>query len=171
MPTISSLAINMSATSYPLLPLLRHLSLLAMSSLSSTSSIPTRQRVEDVTLLTYLSTNALLTQDLLPPGHPSRGLALAELGKILLLPLPPASSADDRSIVPDELRALVPEARAKLALDGWLRLAWARDILTQAVRELRVGFGKNGGAVGGEVAGLLEGTEREIEALRSQQGA
>jgi len=50
---------------------------------------------------------------------------------------------------------------------------WAREILVQALGEVRIGFGKRGdggGLVGVELAGLVEGVGREIGLMRSSSG-
>jgi hypothetical protein len=70
------------------------------------------------------------------------------------------------SLVPIELRreaVEIPEEPVR-------RLVWAREILMQALGEIRIGFGKGGGLVGKELEGLAEGVGREIGALRSAAG-
>lgn len=107
---------------------------------------------------------------ILPEGHPARGVALAELGKLLCVdePLPKdAELTGTRSITPrSELPS--PFASAQFAAyppSGPERLKLAYDTLVLALGELKVGFGsgKNeGGEVGRNVRKLAADVEKEL---------
>ena len=90
----------------------------------------------------------------LPPGHPTRALALAELGKLLAVdepaPRPPAAAAGVSAFPPSG------PARLRLACETLIR---ARD-------ELLVSFGERneGGEVGREVREMVVRVERELAA-------
>lgn len=166
-PILTHLSNYLPPTAYPLLPLLRHLSTLLVEALGSQST-QDRTLLEDAMSYSRLVSIALGTSEVYPSGHPARAMALAEFGKLLLLPVPSqdgGSSASKRiSIVPPRLRFNIPEE------DGQ-RLRLAREVLLQALWELRIGFGSKGGLVGRDVEGLLEGSEREIGFQMQQQSA
>lgn len=72
-------------------------------------------------------------------------------------------------MIPEEL--LISLGKTRVPEEQTRRLIWAREVLVQALGEVKVGFGKSGaggGVVGGEIAGLVEGVGREIGMLRSQ---
>ncbi|KAL7409501.1 hypothetical protein BDY24DRAFT_214933 [Mrakia frigida] len=165
---------HLPPSSYPLLPLLRLFSTLLISGFSSTppTDPSSSSLLNDALQITYLTSQAVLTPGIYPPGHPARGVALAELGKLLVVPAPEvAASSKGKSVVPKELFARgggagIPDEPAR-------RLMWAREILVQALGEVRIGFGKKGdggGLVGVELAGLVEGVGREIGLMRSSSG-
>ncbi|KAF8628054.1 hypothetical protein AX17_006058 [Amanita inopinata Kibby_2008] len=90
-------------------------------------------------------------------GHPLRGLALTELGKLLSIdePLPKyLINARDS----DEPKGVFPPS-------GPARLRLARETFVRARTELLIGFGgaNEGGEVGKEVRELLVRVERELE--------
>lgn len=83
-----------------------------------------------------------------PPGHPVRGVALAELGKLLAVDEPsPAMTAE-----------------ARFPPSGPPRLKLAYETLVKARDELVVGFGKanDGGMVGREVREAIVRLEKEL---------
>ncbi len=89
-----------------------------------------------------------------PPGHPTRALALAELGKLLAVDEPaprPAAAAAGTSAFPPS-----GPARLRLACETLIR---ARD-------ELLIGFGERngGGEVGREIREMVVRVERELAA-------
>jgi len=90
-----------------------------------------------------------------PEGHPSLGIALTELGK--LLNLDAAESTSGEAVSSGVNRSAVIPAQAAD------RLGLARETLMMALRELRIGFGKTGGLVGKEVEGILEGLVKEMQ--------
>ncbi len=78
---------------------------------------------------------------LLRPGHPVRGIALAELGKLLVVDEPDPKHVPSESFPPS----------------GPDRLKLAVTTLRQAMDELRVGFGtaSDGGETGSEIGRCL----------------
>jgi len=94
----------------------------------------------------------------LAPGHPLRGLALAELGKLL--------SVDER--VPKYLEGSNGNGGNQRGIyppSGPARLRLARDTLVRARSELMIGFGavNEGGEVGKEVRKWLIRVEKELQ--------
>lgn len=166
LPIIRSLAAHFQPTAYPLLPLLRSLSTALIATLSVEP-----ERLDDALALACLLAVAVTRPGLYPAGHPARGVALAEFAKLLLVP-PPApldSSGGRPSLLPDTLFRTGPPS---IPLSPLGRLTMAREALLTALEELRVGFGKpDGGLVGREVAGLVEGVGREIQGLLASQRA
>jgi len=87
-----------------------------------------------------------------PPGHPTRALALAELGKLLAVDEPaPRPAAPGSSTFPPS-----GPARLRLACETLIR---ARD-------ELLISFGErnDGGEVGREIREMVVRVERELAA-------
>lgn len=74
------------------------------------------------------------------------------------------------SVVPKELFANSGMGATVIPSEPGRRLMWAREILVQALGEVRVGFGRGGGLVGVELAGLVEGVGRELGVMRSVGG-
>ena len=92
----------------------------------------------------------------LPPGHPTRALALAELGKLLAVDEPaprPAATAMTAAAV-----AFPPSGAARLRL--------ACETLIRARDELLISFGERneGGEVGREVREMVVRVEGELAA-------
>jgi len=89
----------------------------------------------------------------LPPGHPARALALAELGKLLAVDEPAPRTAAGGSI-----STFPPSGPARLRL--------ACDTLIHARDELAMSFGERsgGGEVGHEVREMVVRVERELAA-------
>ncbi|KAF5349135.1 hypothetical protein D9756_009440 [Leucocoprinus leucothites] len=113
--------------------------------------------------------NAL--NQILPYGHPIRGLAVAELGKLLSVDEPsPKHLAEDDTLSPSSPHLLSPTSQqfAKAPPyppSGPQRLKLAYDTLVRARGELMIGFGagKNeGGKVGMEVRKSLVDIEKEL---------
>jgi len=96
-------------------------------------------------------------------GHPIRGLAIAELGKLLSVDEPsPGHLVENGLSSPTRSSACLP---ATSLPSGPRRLRLAYETLVCARGELMVGFGggKNeGGKVGNEVRKLLIDVEREL---------
>ena len=101
-----------------------------------------------------------------PDGHPSLGLALAVLGKLLNLDAqqepktssecgPNPSSASSSSLAVGQSFALPVQATDRLGL--------ARETLVMALQQLRIGFGHTGGLAGREIEGILDGVTREMK--------
>lgn len=138
-------------------------------------------RINDTTLVAYIVSQAVTSSGIYPVGHPARAVALAELGKLLLIPVSQPSSGrsiketteeeedvdawieSEASIVPIGLRLDV-----QLPAEPGRRLVWAREIILQALEESRIGYGRRGGLVGRELEGLAEGVGRELGVLRVQ---
>jgi hypothetical protein len=89
----------------------------------------------------------------LPPGHPARALALAELGKLLAVDEPTPRTAEG-----GEISTFPPSGPARLRL--------ACDTLIRARDELAMSFGERsgGGEVGREVRDMVVHVERELAA-------
>jgi len=114
---------------------------------------------------------------ILPYGHPVRGLALTELGKLLSVdePFPKHLIEENISPSPASPPAVFSTPPGKLAgvvqylPSGPQRLKLAYETLVRARGELMVGFGggKNeGGQVGQEVRKLLVDVEKELGVWR-----
>lgn len=85
-----------------------------------------------------------------PPGHPTRALALAELGKLL--------AVDEPAPHPAGATAFPPSGPARLRL--------ACETLIRARDELLISFGErnDGGEVGREIREMVVRVERELAA-------
>lgn len=115
----------------------------------------------------------------LPEGHPVRGIALAELGKLLCVDVDPSpqpttssSSGGSRGL----LKARSPGSpleQASALPRGVARLQVAAQVLYRAREELLVGFGRayDGGQVGQAVQTMLRDLEREATAWRKATAA
>lgn len=90
--------------------------------------------------------------DILPLGHPIRGGALAELGKLLCVDEPVLSEEE--------------KSRNDFPPRGYHRLTLAQDTLIRANNEVQIGFGPGGGGLGDEIRAILENTEREMAVYR-----
>lgn len=105
-----------------------------------------------------------------PDGHPVRGIALAELGKLFRTDI---SSEPDNTPTATVLASVSPDtARFPRGAD---RLRLAFDTLLRARRELRIGFGAAGehpgGDVGKQVDEMIQDIERELGAWRKARNA
>lgn len=134
-------------SSHPLLALARlHQSLL----LAAFPSNLTQDALDGLIRASFASVTGLSA--VLPPGHPARALALAELGKLLAVdePAPRPVTAGAASFPPS----------------GPARLRLARETLIRARDELLISFGErnDGGEVGREVREMLVRLERELAA-------
>lgn len=129
---------------HPLLALLKlHPSLLV----SSFSDGITQERLDESIRTTAKHVAGLST--VLEEGHPVRGVALAELGKLLAVDEPSPSS-------PPQTTSFPPS--------GPTRLKIAYETLLKARKELLVGFGREneGGEVGREVRESIVALEKEL---------
>jgi hypothetical protein len=161
----------MPATSYPLLPLLRlHALQLTQPSASTAVSHPSIIAVEQglgPNLFPAIRIHSVLVHALgavLPANHPSLGIALAELGKLLNVHVDEnGSSTPAESQVDLGNGFLIPRATSQ-------RLPLALSTLRRAWETLQVGFGREKGVEGGvvawEVKVLMEGLERELQLRR-----
>ncbi|KAF6756373.1 hypothetical protein DFP72DRAFT_1044946 [Ephemerocybe angulata] len=97
-------------------------------------------------------------------GHPVRGVAAAELGKLLAVdePAPPQPNLD----VNDKLNTPMPHYNSPAYPPrGPKRLKLALEVLVEAWKELVVGFGggrNEGGVVGRSVRDAIVGVEKEL---------
>jgi SET and MYND domain-containing protein len=101
---------------------------------------------------------------ILPEGHPARGVALAELGKLLCVDEPLPKDAEPEGS-PRSLGHSRSELSTSYPPSGPDRLKLAYSTLVRALSELTVGFGsgKNeGGEVGKTVRGLAVDVEKEL---------
>lgn len=110
------------------------------------------QRVLDDAIRSAAKYSAGLS-NILPHGHPVRGVGIAELGKLLAVDEP---SPTNSSQSPTAASAFPPSGPARLKL--------AHETLVRALEELRIGFGKSngGGEVGKEVRETILGLEKEL---------
>ena len=90
--------------------------------------------------------------ELLPLGHPIRGVALAELGKLLCVDEPVLSAEE--------------QTQNSFPPRGYHRLVLAKETLIRANNEVQIGFGAGGGDLGDEIRTILENTEREMAVYR-----
>ena len=139
---------GLTPSSHPLLALSRLHQLLLISSLKLNMT----QNFLDKTIQTASKTVEGLSH-ILHVGHPIRGVALAELGKMLAVD-EPAPKADNNSVT--NVPPFPPS--------GPPRLKMAYDTLVQARNELLIGFGKSneGGEVGQEIRNNIASLEKEI---------
>ncbi|KAG8773046.1 hypothetical protein FRC12_002762 [Ceratobasidium sp. 428] len=111
-----------------------------------------------------------------PPNHPTRGIAYAELGKLLAVDeyVPPGKKPLEAT--PSQLD---PNANVVWVagddddvVRGFDRLRMAHHSLLSARKELMIGFGSinDGGAVGREVTELAKQLEREVAIWRKAGG-
>ncbi|KAH9985658.1 SET domain-containing protein [Russula compacta] len=134
-------------SSHPLLALARlHQSLL----LATFPSNLTHDALDGLIRASFASVTGLSA--VLPPGHPARALALAELGKLLAVdePAPRPATAGAAAFPPS----------------GPARLRLASETLIRARDELLISFGErnDGGEVGREVREIVVRLERELAA-------
>jgi len=101
---------------------------------------------------------------ILPHGHPIRGVALAEFGKLLCVDVGPSNESPGQSeSAEDGAEPPLPRGASRLQL--------AAQILVRAREELMIGFGQTdgGGQVGREVEKMLRELEREMNVWRKAQ--
>lgn len=136
----------MPPSTHPLFALLRLQALLDSSATPDGLTVVNPNRAIQAAALAW---KGML--EVYPSGHPSIGIVLAELGKLLNLDTnePPASPLGDRQglVLPNSLLG-----RRQLAL----------QTMQQSQLELRVGFGGDGGLVAAEMEGLSGGLTREL---------
>jgi SET and MYND domain-containing protein len=89
-------------------------------------------------------------------GHPVRGVALAELGKVLSVDEPAPPSLIENKEETSTHETFPPHGEARLRLAG--------VTLVRASKELLIGFGNDGdgGEVGRDVRRLILDVEREL---------
>jgi hypothetical protein len=90
--------------------------------------------------------------ELLVKGHPIRGIAIAELGKLLCVDEPASTRETNEKVI--------------FPPHGYQRLALAKDTLIRAMDEVEIGFGPGGGDLGDAIRSLLENTDREMAVFR-----
>ena len=149
-----------SPSSYPFQPLLRLRSLLASQ---PTPALPGQAMSETVKdLFDAIEAQALVWKGMkviYPNGHPSLGIALAELGKLLNLDATEDSGRKQGGMDPStEVGKQLP-----LPTQATDRLGLARETLGMALEQLKIGFGMTGGLVGREVEGIVEGLTKEMK--------
>jgi len=109
-------------------------------------------------------------RDLLPEGHPARGVAMAELGKLLTVDEPPSPETENDSNRGDD-----KSSDLTFPPSGEARLRLAHDTLRRAMVELDIGFGSDGGEVGANVQRLAREVDKELSiwarGLRNSQRA
>ncbi|KAG8975731.1 hypothetical protein FRC05_005249 [Tulasnella sp. 425] len=103
-----------------------------------------------------------------PEGHPVRGVALAELGKLLCVDVDQDAQAIEHIVSPgvaasdpSSLLASASETGVSPFPAGEERLKLARNVLLRARTELRRGFGGEGGEVARQVEESIRNLEKE----------
>ncbi|KDR78759.1 hypothetical protein GALMADRAFT_64592 [Galerina marginata CBS 339.88] len=109
---------------------------------------------------------------ILTEGHPVRGIALAELGKLLTVDEPHPTHLQEPNAQPQSPLMINPNLKAPPPYppSGPARLKMAYETLVRARAELMVGFGggKNeGGEVGRQVRQLAAEVEKELMVWKS----
>ena len=124
----------------------------------SPDSTPFKPPKSDVDMVCAVAVRALSgIMVVFPDGHPVRGVALAELGKLLCVDVDEnAVQTKDSTSVDISIHQGGPKFPG-----GAPRLEMARDFLLQARAELRKGFGSEGGEVGLEVEDQIRNVEKE----------
>lgn len=143
---------GLTNASHPLLALLRLQHLLLSTSLpkldSGVEKREEHQQLLDDSIRTAAKVLSGLRQ-ILPLGHPIRGIHLAETGKLLAVDEFAPSQSGVKDVFPP---------------NGPVRLRLAFENLIQAKKELLIGFGtvNEGGRVGQEVRDIIVSLETEI---------
>lgn len=135
--------IGMPYSSHPLLGLLRLHSSLLISSLAAS---PSNKTLDEAIEANFRVQRGM--QDVFVEGHPVRGVALAELGKLLAMDPPEAPTSSQES--------------GQIPLHGPQRLKLAMSTLVQARKELRIGFG-DGAEIVRMVEEMLTSLEKEMQ--------
>jgi hypothetical protein len=150
-------------SSYPFLPLLRLRSLLASRPTPTMPGQPMAETVKD--LFDAIESQAMVWKGMkivYPTGHPSLGLALTELGKLLNLDAEAETGVGLTAPKTTPTSSEVGRQR-QLPVHASDRLGLARETLIMALEQLKIGFGTTGGLVGREVEGVLEGLQKEMQ--------
>ncbi|KDQ60288.1 hypothetical protein JAAARDRAFT_191683 [Jaapia argillacea MUCL 33604] len=148
-PILTSAGLTPSC--HPLLAMTR----LHQSLLIATLPHPPTQDHLDETIRT--ATKAITgLSSVLTEGHPIRGIALAELGKLLIVDEPEPLDLSSPSAVEENKKRYPPSGPPRLKL--------AYDTLVRARNELLIGFGSasDGGQVGRDVRECLVRVEAEV---------
>lgn len=148
MPSIvKSLLDLMPPSSYPLSSLLRLQALLDCSPTPDGTSVVNPGRAIQATALAWKGMT-----EVYPAGHPSIGIALAELGKLLNL------ESDSKSF-----EQPLGQGRGLVIPSSMIaRRNLAQQTMIRAVEELQIGFGPTGGLVANELRGLVQGLGHEL---------
>lgn len=144
---LSTLLAVLPTSSHPLLALLRLASLLLSRPNPTTpSALAYSNRQQAIQFQSQAHIGSL---EAYPEGHPTRGVILAELGKLINAETWTSESG---------AQVMVPS-------EGLPRMRLTRETMAKALVELRIGFGPKGGLVGVEMEGLVEGLVREMAAF------
>lgn len=119
-----------------------------------TSALVSDNSVIDEAIMNSVQVVSAL-KEVLPHGHPIRGVATTELGKLLCVDEPEANVSDQHSFPPR----------------GHHRLLFARKMLLEAKDEVEIGFGEGGGDIGDEVRKLLIDIEKELSVFGQVRNA
>lgn len=166
-PAISHLSVRLPPSSYPLLSLLRAGQTALIGSASDAarpvSAAASAAMLEEATRLGMVCAAAMQSGAgaVYAPGHPARAVAMATLGKLLLLDRPTDEKGNPASLPPIEESAVARPP--DLPPHGLQRVLLGRQVLVQAMEELRIGFGEEGGEVGAQTRGMLLELEREFD--------
>lgn len=118
-----------------------------------------KERVDQVCTVAARSLSAILV--VFPDGHPVRGIAVAELGKLLCVDID-----EDAKCMEDLQNSADTSPGPSSGIGegfpaGAERLRLSRDTLLRARAELRRGFGGEGGEVAREVEESIRNIEKE----------
>jgi len=171
--SIKLLSSRLPPSAYPLLALMRsaQTSLISQASnlpIDSTSSKYTpAQLLDEAARLGLMAIAGMQSGGericIFGPGHPSRALCLATAGKLLL--------ADTEAGNPSSgtLPSLLSNPPT-LPPPGPNRLQFGQTLLSQALVELKIGFGHDGGEAGQSVRFAMTELEREREMMMRAAG-
>ncbi|KZO93300.1 SET domain-containing protein [Calocera viscosa TUFC12733] len=156
----------LARSSYPLLSILQ---LLQQLFITAFSVLPFEDPERDRFLQDAATCAALVfagMDDVYPPGHPTKGVQSVTMAKLLM------AEISDSALAPSPATSSLPADMLVLLPMGVCRLRMALELLSKASRDLRLGFGKDGGLVGKDASLLAVGLEREISmwsALRTNR--
>lgn len=128
---------------------------------TSTNPRLQKTRVDEVCAVAARSLSAILV--VFPEGHPVRGVAMAELGKLLCVDVD-EDGKDMQHLVAGNGVQTARTAEGFPA--GFERLKLARDTLLRARSELKLGFGGDGGEVARQVEESIRNVEKEWKGWR-----
>jgi SET and MYND domain-containing protein len=135
-------------TSHPRLALSRLAQSLLISQLQPDNN--SGPSIDQIIRISSQNRDALV--QILHEGHPIRAIATAELGQLLCVDEPPASSDNDA---------------VDWAPRGYTRLALAKDILLRARSEVEIGFGSEGSQLSDTIRESLVNITREMDVFKS----
>ncbi|KAG8931655.1 hypothetical protein FRC02_002421 [Tulasnella sp. 418] len=175
---------HLPPTSHPLLALLRlHQSLLITRLSLAISNLPPPSQTQSYRLpqkevdeVCWAACRALsgIMGGVFPEGHPIRGIALAEIGKLLTVDIEPDEDSPQITAGQTFLKSLLylspsyssTTNSASAFPSGVARLQLALEVLLRARVELKRGFGGEGGEVARQVEDGIRNVEIELMAWK-----